>query len=239
MIGFSLFGLTIDALFIIYPIALFLIFMGYKFILFNFKSKTNSQLNHLLYETEQYDLYQLLLENKRLRWFFSKAELELLKLSGFLAESNDAKIMLQIKHIDQLNLNQKMKLDFMSKRFTYYVELGSVKQAQYSYEMLESLLKMKKHPEATKILNEASEVLQVYIKKNVRLISSLIQKADSEPNTIVQGVIYYRIAKLYYFDKKNNSMKTYLEKANKQLKGTYYEQIIKEALINPDILNTK
>lgn len=239
MIGFDVFGYNIDALVLIYPVILFLLFVGYRYILLKIRKKTDAQLNHLLYETEQFDLYQLLLTNKRLKWVYSKNEFELLKLNGFMAESDDVKIILQIKALDQINLNPKLKLDFMSKRFTYFVEIGKEKEANLSYKALVDLLKMKKHPEAKKILVEADTVLQIYIKKDVKLIPELIKKADTEKNSIVQGVIYFRIAKLYYFDKKTSDMKTYLYKASKQLRETYYEEIINKALVDPSILNTK
>lgn len=239
MIYLNIFGLEFEPILIVYPIVIFVLFVGLRFFLLNIKKHTDRQLNSLLYETQQFNDYQLLLTNKRLKWVFSNQELGILKLNGYMVESDDFKILAQIKVLDKMKLKPRQRLEFLSKRFTYFVELGRKKDAVESYNAIAKILKTSKHAEATKIMDEATTVLKIYIHKDTRILPELIQKSKNESNLIVQGVIYFRIAKLYYFLKKFDNMNEYLNKAKAQLKGTYYEEIVLFALKDPSILNTK
>ena len=239
MIALNIFGIEVEIIFLVYAVVIFVLFFGLRVILHSIRKRTDRELIELLYVKEQYVLYQELLKNKRLRLIFSKIDIEILKLNGFMVESNDEKIMNQITYIDQLKLNNRQKIDFLSKRFTYFVELGNQNEASLSYVSMKEILERSKKNEASVILDEAKTVLNIYIYKDIRLIPSLLSKAENETNTVVQGVLYYRIAKLYYFAEKPELSREFLFKSQKQLKGTYYEDIIEQALIDLNILNTK
>jgi len=55
----------------------------------------------------------------------------------------------------------------------------------------------------------------------------------------MRGVMYYRLAKLAYFKGDTEQREKYLKAAAKTLSDTDYEEIIKQALIAPEILETK
>lgn len=228
-----------EPIYLIYPVILFGIFIGVRLFLFTVKKKTTLELQDLLYRKGQLFLYLELLKNKRLRIAFSKVELKLLKLEGLLALGTDEEVENIISELDNTKLKKKYKLDFLNKRFAYYVEKNNKKEAKKTYDDLEFLLAKNKHSEARKILKEAKRVLDIYINRDTSLINTLIIEAKETENQVVRGVNYYRIAKLYYFSKDNKKAKEYLEEARPLVVGTYYEGIINEALKNIKILEIK
>ncbi len=228
-----------EPIYIIYPVILFGIFIGIRIFLFNVKKKTTLELQDLLYRRGQLFLYLELLKNKRLRIAFSKVELKLLKLEGLLALGTDEEVETLIIELDNTKLKKRYKLDFLNKRFTYFVEKNNKKEAKKTYEDLEFLLAKNKHSEAKKILKEAKRVLDIYINRDTSLINTLIVEAKETENQVVKGVNYYRIAKLYYFSKDNKKAKEYLQEAKPLVSGTYYEGIISEALKDIKILEVK
>lgn len=228
-----------EPIYIIYPVILFGIFIGIRIFLFNVKKKTTLELQDLLYRRGQLFLYLELLKNKRLRIAFSKVELKLLKLEGLLALGTDEEVETLIIELDNTKLKKRYKLDFLNKRFTYFVEKNNKKEAKKTYEDLEFLLAKNKHSEAKKILKEAKRVLDIYINRDTSLINTLIVEAKETENQVVKGVNYYRIAKLYYFSKDNKKAREYLQEAKPLVSGTYYEGIISEALKDIKILEVK
>ena len=219
-----------EPIYLIYPIILFGIFIGVRIFLFNVKKKTTLELQDLLYKKGQLFLYLELLKNKRLRIAFSKVELKLLKLEGVLALGTDEEVVSVISELDNTKLKKKYKLEFLNKRFAYYVEKNNKKEAKKTYEYLEFILAKNKHSEAKKILKEAKRVLDIYINRDTSLINELIIEAKETENKVVRGINYYRVAKLYYFSLDNKKAKEYLEEAKPLVVGTYYEGIISEAL---------
>ncbi len=228
-----------EPIYLIYPVILFGIFIGVRLFLNTIKKKTTLELQDLLYRKRQLFLYLELLNNKRLRIAFSKAELKLLKLEGLLALGSDEEVENIINELDNTKLKKRYKLDFLNKRFTYFVEKNNKKEAKKTYEDLHHLLEKNKHAEAKKILKEAKRILDIYINRDTSLINTLLVEAKETENQVVKGITYYRVAKLYYFLKDNKKAKEYLQEAKPLVVGTYYEGIISEALKDIKILEVK
>jgi hydrogenase maturation factor len=211
--------------------------LGFNRILTIIRYRTLNELNQLLMKERNYFLYQELLSNKKLRLAFSKKQIALLKLKGFMMEGKDQEI---IQLINMMNLKGYSKLDYLLKRFTYFIEVMNSKESKHSLNMLEELTaKAKDNKDARDIIQEARLTYAIYIDRDTSLIHKLNEMIDKTDNDKVKGIIYYRLAKLYYFDQSNKYMNKALAEAKTLLAGTYYEDIIMKAQIDPIILEKK
>jgi len=225
--------------YIIYAVILFLLFIGLTYILSILRKKTLAELHDLLYVKLSFKEYYLLLSNWKLRIIFTKSQLLLLRLEGSMIAGNDRITYSLIHQLDEKRLLPYQKLDFYQKRLTYFVEKQQIDEAKRSLENIQSLLGKNTHEDAKKIVEEANTIYGVYIDHDKKYIQKLNKKAESTTNLIVQGICYFRMAKLFFFESQSKKVDEYLYLAQANLKGTYYEQIIQEALMNHTVLQYK
>jgi tetratricopeptide (TPR) repeat protein len=228
-----------DWMYVIYPVILFMLFIGVRFFLVHARRKTDHELQRLLFIEGNLFLYDELLKNKRLNLFFTQAEKDLLRLNGYMALGTQQQIKHQLDVLNQKTLKPKLALELYHKEMTYYIEITSYKQALESYEKLQSLLKNKKSEAAKKIMIEAKWIIDIYVHHDLSRMDELIELEKQTEHQLLKGVILYRLAKLSYFAKKPKDVMMYLEKAEPLLKRTTYEPIIKKAYQDQHILKTK
>lgn len=224
---------------VLYPVILFVLFMGLFYFLAVIRKKTVIELETLLYEKQDFKSYQLLLLSRHLKMIFTKAQIEIFRLNGWIFSGVESETNKSIAILDLMRLKPYEKLDFFQKRLTFFIEIQNEEQAKVTLDKLHDLLGTNKKPEAITILEEADRIFNVYIKKDVTLIPSLQELAEKTKNKYVQGVCWFRIAKLSHFAKQKSKVDYYLNMAKPALAGTYYEPIIEAALKDHAVLLTK
>ena len=70
-------------------------------------------------------------------------------------------------------------------------------------------------------------------------MAHLLEKAENTEHPVLRGVMYYRLAKLAHFKGDAQEREKYLKAAFETLYDTDYGEIIKQALVEPEILETK
>lgn len=180
--------------------------------------------------------------NRRLRWLYRKSILLLWKLDCYLALGEDGKARQTIEQLRKAKLEPMDKLELYQKEISFFATSGDGERAKKACDDLKTFLKeagadKEKHYAA--ILDEAEIIIGVYVDRNTGLIKKLIGRAEHTKNDIQRGVIQYRIAKLCRFKGDEEMMRTYLNRAAKNLKGTYYEPILDAAKTDPGILEIK
>jgi len=225
--------------YIIYPIILFLIFVGFTYVLSYIRQSAIREINRLLYVKQEFDIYQEFLENKRLKLIFSKGQLQVLRLNGAILGKNDELAKSVIYKTDKMKLKPYERLDFYQKRFSFFVEEGNKKEANISLENLKTLLGKNTKKEATEILEEAKLVYSIYIEHDTSKISVLVEKSELIKEPLTKGINYFRIAKLFHFKSQKSEVKKYLFLAKPFLENTYYEDIVISALKDESILDIK
>lgn len=228
-----------DFMYVIYPIILFILFIGLRIVLVKMRKKTDLELQRLLFKLRNLFLYEELLNNPRLGLLFTKTEKEFLRLNGYMALGSDEKIIKQFDMLSKLKLKPKLALDLYHKEMTYYIDAVKYDKALISYNKLKKILLKQKQEQAKKLLEEADLIVSIYIKKDITLIPLLIEKEKHTDHMLMKGVIYYRLAKLSYFAKKLKDVDLYLKRAEPLLKQTTYESIINSAFKDYHILQTK
>ncbi len=180
--------------------------------------------------------------NKRLGYIFRKPILLLLKLDGYLKTGNDDAIRSLVKELDSIRLEPRDKVEYYQKRMSFFVSVGEADEAKLSFEKLQSYLHSVKADEEDRyrtLLDEGQEIIRVYLDRDVSYMAKLKKKAENTEHPVMRGVMYYRLAKLAHFKGDEEQREKYLKAAAKTLSGTDYEEIIKQALIAPEILETK
>lgn len=219
--------------------AMVLIFLFNRFLL-TVRNKTSQKLDQLLLQQRNYFLYQELLKNKRLRLVFSKSQIHLLRLKGYMLEGNDEKILDTVQVLDKSRLRAYVKVDYLLKRFTYFIDVLDKDESRKSLDMLETMAsKIKDNQELDEFLKEAKLTYQIYIDRNTNLIPTLKKMIINSKNEKIIGVLYYRLAKLYYFNGQSKEVDIALKNAETLLKGTYYMDVIKLAKENKRTLDYK
>ncbi len=181
-------------------------------------------------------------KNKLFPLIFRKPVLYLWKLDAYMACGEADKISTTIAKLDKMSLEPRDKLEFYQKRLSWFAEQGNGEEARKSHSLLRDFLvkvKADKQEPYKTILEEAELIIGVYIDHNTGLIKKLTGRAAHTQNDVMRGVIQYRIAKLAYFKEDQELMETYLNRAAKNLKGSWYEARVAEAMENPQILATK
>lgn len=222
----------------LYALIIFLLFIGYRFLLSYLRKNTLKKLDELLYVQGNYFLYQELLNSKRLRLIFRKEMIDIFRLNGYLHEGNTEKIKEMINKLDKLTLEPYENLEYHQKRFSYFIEQNNETEAKKSLMILRSLFK-KNQQNDNYILDEADLIYKIYILHDTSLIPKLIEKANNTNNPVMKGITQYRIAKLYYYDKNYEQVDYYLNEAEENVKGSFWYPIIIEAKKNKHILDKK
>ena len=89
------------------------------------------------------------------------------------------------------------------------------------------------------MLDEGQEIVRVYLDRDVSYMDELLAKAKRTEHPVLRGVMYFRLAKLAHFKGNGEEAENYLRLAGETLGGTAYEEIIRQALTNPELLETK
>ena len=195
-----------------------------------------------LYSTDIRLYLELLENNKRLTFVFRKQIMLLYKLDGYLKTGNDSKIRSIIKELDGTKLEPRDKVEYLQKRMSFFVSVGEADEAKQSYEKLCEYLRSVKADEVEQyrsIIDEGQEIVRVYLDRDVSYMGELLKKAERAEHPVLRGVMYFRLAKLAHFKDDAKEREKYLKLAAETLSGTDYEEIIKQALVKPEIMELK
>lgn len=180
--------------------------------------------------------------NHRLKWLFRKPVITLWKLDCYLALGNDNEAGICMEALRSMKLEPQDKLELYQREISFYAAIGDGERAKGARNDLRNLLKkagVEQEKKYASIMDEADIIIGVYVEHNTGLIKKLIGRAEHTKNDVMRGVIQYRIAKLSWFKHDEEMMRTYLNRAEKNLIGTWYEPIIRQAKVDPSILETK
>ena len=133
-------------------------------------------------------------------------------------------------------------MDFLQKRLSYFISVHENDKAVESCESLCGFLRdagAQDNEKYAEIIAQAQMLVKIYVEHDVSCIEQLKKEASSTKNDVVRGVTQYRIAKLAHYANDEETVAKYLRRALKNVEGTYYYDIVKQAMENPKILEEK
>jgi len=186
----------------IYPFLIVLVVVFFVFLLSRLRKATTLELERTLYGKNDPELYLSLLANPRLRLLYRKTTLLLFTLNVQLLKGDDDAIVTTLSALQSAPLTRGEKLEYLSKKLSYFCEKQNIIEAGNALAGIESILKKPK-PNQTVILQECRLIYAIYIEHDQQVLETLKSslQLQSDPEKILT---YYRIAKLRYFagDKK-------------------------------------
>ena len=228
-----------------YLLPLFVIMALAVYVLLRLQVMLQNQMAHTI-ETLLRDNPELCLErlnhNGRLKWLFRKPVLALWRLDCHLAQGNDEQTKDALSQLRSMKLEPQDKLELFQRELSYYALSGNAELALQARADLKKFLKeagANQDKKYAAIMDEADIIIGVYVEHNTGLIKKLIGRAEHTKNDVMRGIIQFRIAKLCWFNQDTDMMNTYLARAEKNLKNTWYAPVIAKAKVDPGILEFK
>ena len=180
--------------------------------------------------------------NSRLKWLFRKSVICLWKLDCYLSLGEDALADNAMNELRSMKLEPRDKLELYQREISFYAANGNGDRAKQARDDLKRFLKGAGADQEKKyatIIDEAEMIIGVYVDRNTGLIKKLVGRAEHTKNDVMRGILQYRIAKLCWFKGDEEMMRTYLNRAEKNLKDTWYEPVIEQAKSDPSVLERK
>lgn len=225
----------LDVVYLLILVAVSLLFI---FVLRALQRSALNELSRTLHVDNDPDRYQNMLQSKRLSFVLRRSTVALLQLDGYLYADDAKGVWAACEELEQMRLRQVEKLNWYQKALSYAVTGGDKKRAKDYLGRMQQLLEQEKDSELQAVLKDAELLVGVYIDKNTRLIPKLEKLAQKQEGNQL-GLTQYRLAKLHHFDKNDEKAVQYLQKAQQNLEGTVWSQVVRDALEDTTVLEAK
>lgn len=198
------------------------------------RRKTTLELRKILYLDHNVALYISLLNNNRLRSIYTNATIEILKLDAWIFQNDDNKIEESFKNLSHFYLTQNQKIDIATRKISYYCSINDKDNALEALEDIKKLAKNKK--KLHNLVEESSLIVDIYIHHDISRKDDLLimEKEDQDKNR--KGLTNFRLAKLEYYQNKNNEVDYYLKRAIVFLQDEKWIEIAKQCSDNHSLL---
>ncbi len=193
------------------------------------------ELDKVLYDQNNPQLYLELLKNKKLKLLYRKSILLQFELDAYLAAGDDLNTDRIIAQLNNFPMTKRENLEFNQKKLSYYCKNQNQSEAQAALTKIKLILAKAKEPRYLNIISESELIVDIYINHNVKLIESLESRQQTQSG-IDKGLSLYRIAKLSHYDKNDKKAIQSLNQAKNYLKGTYWYGIVDLALTDLTLL---
>lgn len=185
-------------------------------------------------DNEQYDEFYKTLDSNACKFSYQAFNREYMRLSGYLAQRNDAKIEEQFDLLKNMRISNKQKASVASRGFYYYLEKGKIKKA-------EGMLSYGKSYIDEKSFKNMQIQFSILMKKEAKYIGDCKEilnsmwdgKSELDNNKkFPVGTMQYLIGLQYSYLKDIDHMMEYFNPALKNLAGTPYEEDIRRIMNN-------
>lgn len=163
---------------------------------------------------------------------FSAFERESMRLTMYKMMGKTSKADEQIQFMEHMRLSKKQRAQLGEIGFYTYLEQGKVKKARHMIDLVKDY--------GTPAQAENLEIqYSILLKKESKYIQNLIERHKKLENaqgeipdslSMNAGVFEYLIGLQYSYEKDRANMKKWLNMALPRLKGTYYEEDIRNLL---------
>lgn len=206
-----------------------ILIVSFVFLLERLRKRTLEKLDQILYIEQNPKLYLKLLENKHFHWILRKESIAQLKLNGYLILDDQKSIEEIFELLEHAYLTKGEKLDYNTKKLSYYALHHNKEKAKQAKTEIENLLK--NNQKKQDLLKESELIYKIYIEHDYSQIRILKENMKHQKG-LTKGISYFRCAKLYHDHLKDDKAKECLKQAMPLVKNTSYESIIQECSLN-------
>ena len=172
---------------------------------------------------EDYDRFYHILDSFWCKFALHPADREMMRLSAVLSQGDTAKIEDQINLMLHMRMKKKRKAAVAMQGFYFYVEMKNRRKA----DKMISIVQENAGPQSAKELKMIASVL---LRKEAKYIKEFQSYYDNAKADEQRGMFAYLLGLQYsYIDDEKNTSR-YLKEAQQLLKGTPYEEVIRDLL---------
>lgn len=189
------------------------------------------KLTGLLYQDNNPDGFLAELNSVMSKLFFPKKMHAMMKIDAYLMKGDIEKTKELFNDINSYKIRPGDEFYVRQKEVAFYIELNDEEKATQAYQRMRELydsFKNKSSYEA--VMKETEYTYEINLKHSGKYLNEMLDLAKSSGTDFTSGIYYYRAAKCYYFKNETRLCKETLLKAQEKLKGTFYEQLIKDIL---------
>lgn len=178
---------------------------------------------------QDYESFNALLDGLMCTFLFRPFNREFLRLNAVIAENDDEKVMNQLKLMfSKLKMNDVQKNAVSEKGFYFYMDL---KEYDRAAEMLNSI---KHSKEDSPSLHNMQMLYDILAEHKSSYINEIKQKVDQigdteGPAAVQLGIFQYMLGLQYSYKNDRKTAADYLNRAEKNCRGTIYETAAAEA----------
>lgn len=177
-------------------------------------------------DNEQYDAFYKTLDSPACKFSYQAFNREYMRLSGYLAQRNDAKIEEQFDLLKNMRISAKQKASVGSRGFYYCLEKGKIKKAEGMLSYSKGLVDEKTYKNMQIQFSILMKKEAKYIDDCKEILNGLWDgKSELDNNRkFPVGTIQYLIGLQYSYLKDIDHMMEYFDSALQNLAGTPYEE---------------
>ena len=192
--------------------------------------KFTKQLASYLYRELDGDKYLEALESLKAKIFIRRKRREMLKLDAYALQEDGGALEQQFDMLETMKLSYGQKISLYEKEVQYYANSHMNEKALAAYDSLMELGSQIENENMTKILDEATITIEVYVRRNGDMAEKLVELAKQSTAPVIKGLYFYKASKCYYYkDDKDNVIK-YLRKAQNNLSSKTWRDHIDACL---------
>lgn len=177
-----------------------------------------------------YDRYYRIIDSFACKMTFSAFDRENMRLSGYMSQGRKDDIENLFKMMMNMRIKPKQKVTLGTRGFYYYLEQGRAKKARDMIDYVKA-----NGPESSYI--DLEYQYSILLKKESKYIDEIKAKIDAiwngkdpliDDKKMVVGTFQYLLGLQYSYKNDIENMKKYFDQALINIKGTPYEDNIKE-----------
>lgn len=188
------------------------------------------KLSHDLYVLVDPDSYLAAIDSFKGKIFLRKSRRELLKVDAYAMKKDHAALINQFKILANCKLSYGKLISLYEKEVQFYATNNYPDEALASYEKLINEANKIQSDQLDKVVEEATINIEVYVKRNGKYATRLVDLAKNTEHQLIKGVYLYKAAKCYYYLADEDNTVKYLKKAYNNLTSDVWRKHIESCL---------
>lgn len=192
--------------------------------------KYYQDLADLLYNKKDPHSFLKKLDSRAGKFFIDKKKRLFTSIDAYIMMNDKKKVKDIFTQLENMKLSYGSKIGLYQKEVQYYVQIKENDKALKANSLLQEQGSKINDKNMKKILDEANELIEIYVNKNPNYDKVMLEKYDNESNQMLKGIYAYRLAKCYFYKNDKKNVEKYLKDCRNKCKGSYWAKLADECL---------